>query len=132
MRLLLALSLVATAHAVTPGPAGNPESEQPQRKPIFEFQASDSEAFERDAKLARDLGATHVVITGGIPLANWEFEPPGDPYPAWFVHHASVLKIFPPKEVQPYVNLQYAEDQRTGGDAGGVFHRASRTSRSAH
>ncbi len=110
MRLLLALSLVATAHAVTPGPAGGSESGQPQRKLIFEFQASDLESFERDAKLARDLGATHVVITGGIPLANWEFDPPGDPYPAWFVHHASVLKIFPPKEVQPYVNRPYAED----------------------
>jgi hypothetical protein len=63
--------------------------------------------FERKAALAKELGATHVVITEGLPLATWEFDET-DPYPEWYIHHASLLKIFPPKEVQPYVNLDYA------------------------
>lgn len=63
--------------------------------------------FERKAALSRELGATHVVITEGLPLATWEFDE-ADPYPAWFMHHASLLKIFPPKDVQPFVNLEYA------------------------
>jgi hypothetical protein len=63
--------------------------------------------FERKAALSKELGATHLAITEGLPLATWEFDP-DDPYPAWFVHHASLLKIFPPKDVQPYVNADYA------------------------
>lgn len=63
--------------------------------------------FERKAKLSKELGASHVVITEGLPLATWEFDP-DDPYPAWFMHHVSLLKVFPPKEVAPYVNADYA------------------------
>ncbi len=63
--------------------------------------------FERKAALSKELGATHIVITEGLPLATWEFDE-ADPYPAWFMHHASLLKIFPPKDVQPYVNVEYA------------------------
>lgn len=63
--------------------------------------------FERKAALAKELGATHLVLTEGLPLATWEFDE-ADPYPAWFMHHASLLKIFPPKDVQPFVNLDYA------------------------
>jgi hypothetical protein len=63
--------------------------------------------FERKAALEKDLGATHIVITEGLPPATWEFDET-DPYPAWYMHHASLLKIFPPKEVQPYVNMEYA------------------------
>ncbi|CAN5456409.1 hypothetical protein BH10ACI2_BH10ACI2_19360 [soil metagenome] len=63
--------------------------------------------FERKATLSKELGATHVVITEGLPLATWEFDA-DDPYPAWFMHHASLLKIFPPKEVAPFINAAYA------------------------
>jgi hypothetical protein len=65
--------------------------------------------FERKAVLAKELGATHVVITEGLPLATWEFDK-DDPYPAWFMHHASLLKIFPPKDVLPFVNKDYADN----------------------
>jgi hypothetical protein len=64
--------------------------------------------FEYQVKLARQLGATDVLITDGLPVATWEMDP-SDPYPMWFVHHASLLKDFPPPEVQPYVNMPYAE-----------------------
>jgi len=68
--------------------------------------------FERKTQLSKELGATHMVITEGLPLATWEFAP-NDPYPSWFMHHASMLKIFPPKEVLPYVNAEYAASVST-------------------
>jgi len=37
--------------------------------------------FERKAALLKELGATHIVITEGLPLATWEFDE-NDPYPA--------------------------------------------------
>ena len=68
---------------------------------------TDFAEFERKAALSKELGATHLIITEGLPLATWEFDA-DDPYPAWFMHHASLLKIFPPKDVQPYVDADYA------------------------
>jgi len=70
-------------------------------------EAADLVQFEHKASLSKELGATHMLVTEGLPLAAWELDD-SDPYPAWFVHHASLLKIFPPKEVQPYVNMDYA------------------------
>ncbi len=70
--------------------------------------ATDLDEFEYQVRLAKELGATDVLITDGLPIATWEIDP-SDPYPMWFVHHASLLKDFPPPEVQPYVNMPYAE-----------------------
>jgi len=47
-----------------------------------------------------------MVVTEGLPLATWEMDP-NDPYPMWFVHHASLLKIFPPKDVAPHIDAKY-------------------------
>jgi hypothetical protein len=69
--------------------------------------AADLVQFEKKAALSKELGATHIPITDGLPLSTWELDE-ADPYPAWYVHHASLLKIFPPPEVQPYVNMDYA------------------------
>lgn len=69
--------------------------------------AADLAAFEHKAALSKELGATHMLVTDGLPLATWEMDP-NDPYPMWFVHHASLLKIFPPKDVQPYVDAKYS------------------------
>jgi hypothetical protein len=65
--------------------------------------------FERYAARAKQLGATHVVITNDIPPALWQFDTPGDPYPAWFVYQPAIMKIFPPAELRPYVDTAYAE-----------------------
>jgi len=70
-------------------------------------EAADLAEFDRKAALSKELGATDMVITEGLPLATWEMDE-ADPYPEWYVHHASLLKIFPPPEVQPYVNMDYA------------------------
>jgi hypothetical protein len=63
--------------------------------------------YERKAALSKELGATHMSVTEGLPLATWEMDP-GDPYPMWFAHHAGLLTIFPPKDVQPYVDMKYS------------------------
>jgi hypothetical protein len=63
--------------------------------------------YERKAALSKELGATHMSVTEGLPLATWEMDT-GDPYPMWFAHHAGLLTIFPPKDVQPYVDMQYS------------------------
>jgi len=67
--------------------------------------------FEHKAALLRDLGATHMVITEGLPIARWK-QGPSDPYPAWFVHHADVLTIFPPDMLRPYVDMDSASQIR--------------------
>jgi hypothetical protein len=69
---------------------------------------ADLARFERRAALARELGGTHVSITEDLPPSLWQFDPPDDPYPAWFVYRVSLLKIFPPPELQPYVDMNYA------------------------
>ncbi|MGB6429114.1 MAG: hypothetical protein WBF06_00900 [Candidatus Acidiferrales bacterium] len=69
--------------------------------------AADLVQFERKATLAKELGATDALVTEGLPLATWEMDAT-DPYPMWFVHHAGLLIIFPPKDVQPYVDMKYA------------------------
>jgi hypothetical protein len=69
----------------------------------------DLPTFQKEASLAHQLGATHMVVTDGLPLATWEMDP-DDPYPMWFVHHAGILTIFPPKILQPFVNAKYSAD----------------------
>ena len=69
---------------------------------------ADPARFARRAALAKELGATHVSITEDLPPALWQFTPSDDPYPAWFVYRVSLLKIFAPKEAQPFVDMAYA------------------------
>jgi hypothetical protein len=68
--------------------------------------AADLALFEHKAALSKELGATHLVVTEGLPLATWEMDP-NDPYPMWFVHHAGLLTIFPPALLKPFVDARY-------------------------
>jgi len=70
--------------------------------------ADDLAFFEKKARLSKELGATFVTVTDELPPAMWQFDSKGDPYPGWFIYRPSLLKLFPPKEVQPFVNLPYA------------------------
>lgn len=97
-RILLALPLLAIAAPLAVAPA--PAFAQAVGRPIDD--GADLAQFERKAALARELGATEVVITEGLPIAQWELDP-NDPYPEWFVHHASMLKIFPAGAVSPFI-----------------------------
>ncbi|MGA2233741.1 MAG: hypothetical protein ABSH22_22780 [Tepidisphaeraceae bacterium] len=75
---------------------------------IFNCQTADLAAFDRAAATAKSLGATHMVVTSDLPRAQWEYDTPGDPYPAWYVEHPGLLKVFPPDELRPYVSADYA------------------------
>src|ERR1700749_4317820 len=55
---------------------------------------ADLALFERKATLAKRLGATHVPLTDGLPVAKWQYQPPDDPYPPWFIHRPDFLKRF--------------------------------------
>jgi hypothetical protein len=63
--------------------------------------------FERKATLAKRLGATHVPLTDGLPTAQWQFQPAGDPYPAWFIQRPDFFKLYPAPEVEPFVDVAY-------------------------
>ena len=76
---------------------------------LDERDAVDLAAFERDVAAAKESGATHVAVCDDFPRALWQFDPPDDPYPAWYVHHPNVLKVFPPEELRPFVDLEYAD-----------------------
>jgi hypothetical protein len=65
--------------------------------------------FERKATLAKELGATHVPITDNLPPATWQFQRADDPYPGWFIQRPDFFKLFPAKEVEPYVDLAYGK-----------------------
>ncbi|MEO6569676.1 MAG: hypothetical protein ABIO94_13000, partial [Opitutaceae bacterium] len=69
--------------------------------------AQDLATFERKATVAKRLGATHVPITDGLPTARWQFQPADDPYPAWYIQRPDFLKLYPPAEVQPHIDLEY-------------------------
>jgi hypothetical protein len=69
--------------------------------------ADDLADFDRRARMARELGATEVVVTEGLPIAYWELDA-DDPYPAWFAHHATLFKMFPPAAVRPFMDVAYA------------------------
>lgn len=94
--LLALMPLSVQAHAAPRHQAAAPDRD-----------AEDLARFEHRADLSRRLGATQMVVTEGLPLAMWEMDK-ADPYPAWFVHHATLFKIFPPAEIQPYVDMAYA------------------------
>jgi hypothetical protein len=65
--------------------------------------------FERKATLAKELGATHVPITDNLPPATWQFQRADDPYPGWFIQRPDFFKLFPAKEVEPYVDMAYGK-----------------------
>ncbi|HEY5552852.1 MAG TPA: hypothetical protein VIK52_13245 [Opitutaceae bacterium] len=71
------------------------------------FDAAQLSLFERKAALAKRLGATHVPLTDGLPTAQWQLDPPGDPYPAWFIQRPDFFKLFPAPEIEPFVDMDY-------------------------
>ena len=85
--------------------------------------ASDLDAFERNAARAKQLGATHIVITEDLPPALWEMDVPGDPYPAWYMYHPGLLKIFPPAALEKYVDRGLRG--KSGGPAAGALRSAA-------
>tara|TARA_Y100000385_G_scaffold34688_1_gene32574 strand:+ start:434 stop:2245 length:1812 start_codon:yes stop_codon:yes gene_type:complete len=77
-------------------------------KRLFSFGCPTLEEFETHARRAKELGATHIMITADLPPAMWQYEESGDPYTAWFVINPGLLKIFPPEAVAPFVDTSFA------------------------
>jgi hypothetical protein len=113
--------------------AGSPLAQAPARagtgSDAAKREAADLALFARKATLAKELGATHMIVTEGLPLATWEMDP-NDPYPMWFVHHASLLNIFPPEDLRPYVDAKYSAEVQ--GVTGGVLQGAPGIARAAN
>jgi hypothetical protein len=104
-RLLVVLALVAflsdsTPAAAQPSRAARPAAHQGERND------ADLAGFRRRATLLRELGATQMDVTEGLPIAFYELDP-DDPYPAWFAHHATLFKIFPPAALEPFIDMAY-------------------------
>jgi hypothetical protein len=106
------LAILISSLAFIALPASSPLRAQQRSQPTEESatrQTTDLALFEHKASLSKELGATYMLVTDGLPLATWEMDP-ADPYPMWFVHHAGLLTIFPPKELQPFVDAHYVAE----------------------
>ncbi len=106
--LFLSLMLIVFAPEVAGAADGKAATRSNAPAVLSGADASDLALFERKAALARRLGATHVPLTDGLPVAKWQFQPPDDPYPAWFIQRPDFLKLFAPAELQPFVDMEYA------------------------
>ncbi|MFT3781279.1 MAG: hypothetical protein QM790_04625 [Nibricoccus sp.] len=105
----VSLSSLLTGEALAAAPESRAAA-QPSATTAL-FSASDTAElakFERKAVLAKRLGATHVPLTENLPTAQWQFQPANDPYPAWYIQRPDFLKLYPPAEVAPYVDNNYA------------------------
>lgn len=78
-------------------------------KIVFNSPYQDIEDFEDFVKKAKKVGATHINISNSIPLAFWQYDTPGDPYPAWYVMRGNLLKVFPPDPVAKHIPKDYRE-----------------------
>ncbi|MFI4911056.1 MAG: hypothetical protein ACIAQZ_05260 [Sedimentisphaeraceae bacterium JB056] len=70
---------------------------------VFSGYYKTAEQFEAFAVEAKELGATHVIISSGLPLGMWKYDTPGDPYPAWLEHQVGLLEIFPPQAIREHI-----------------------------
>lgn len=77
-------------------------------KRIVSIGSTTDEQFRRAADEAARSGATHLVLTRDLPESTWQFDVPGDPYPAWFVVQPGLLKVFCPQALQGFLNPDYA------------------------
>ena len=77
---------------------------------IFGCHSAGLADFESFAGQAKKSGATHVVITAeDLPWAYWQMDTPGDPYPAWAISNAGLLKVAPPAALKPFLPNDYSE-----------------------
>ncbi|WP_221033186.1 hypothetical protein [Actomonas aquatica] len=78
-------------------------------KVIFAGSYSDIHDFEAFAVRAQQSGATHIDVTQDLPLAYWELDTPGDPYPSWVIYKFGLLKTTRPGVIKDYVPAEHSE-----------------------
>jgi len=79
------------------------------KKVLFASASWSAAEFEEVVKLAKRAGATHVDVSVELPRSRWEYDTPGDPYPAWAVLFPSLFKLVPPAPLRAHINADYAE-----------------------
>jgi hypothetical protein len=82
----------------------------PARKIIFACPLAEADAFDAFAARAAQAGASHVVITEGLPKSFWQWEMMGDdPYPNWSMLNPSLFKVCPPPELAEWIPREYSQ-----------------------
>ncbi|HET9467371.1 MAG TPA: hypothetical protein VFO48_03125, partial [Vicinamibacterales bacterium] len=79
------------------------------QKVLLASATSTHEEFDQFAARAKASGATHLDVTVDLPRSTWQYDTPGDPYPAWAVMFPSLWKVAPSPLVRPHVDAAYAD-----------------------
>ena len=104
MARALAWQALILALAALPAPAAK------FSRVVFGSPSVDLADFERFAARARESGATHINIASeDLPWASWQYDTPGDPYPAWVISNTGLLKIVPPSAIREHIPAAYSE-----------------------
>jgi hypothetical protein len=107
---ILLVSLLTLAVLVPAESPADPASPSDFKAVIFSCSTADQADFEAFAKRAKAAGATHITITGDLPKSYWQYDTPGDPYPAWAITHAGILKVAPPGALKNYLPADFAAE----------------------
>ncbi len=78
-------------------------------KAIFAGARGDADEIKAFAVGAKAVGATHILISSGLPLALWRYDFPGDPYPAWMEEYGCLLTVCPPDALKDYIPKEYSQ-----------------------
>ena len=74
---------------------------------VFGCYTNNIDEFEKFVAKAKESGATHIQINAeDLPLAYWQMEPSGDPYPAWVISNPGLLKTFIPDDLTKYLSAK--------------------------
>ena len=78
------------------------------RKVSFECDTLDLGEYCEYAKIAKELGATHLAACQ-IEPSMWQWNRNRhDPYPNWSMHRPTIFKFVVPEELKPYLPADYA------------------------
>ena len=95
------LTMAALAAVGTLGAFGD-------RKVTLECDTLDIGEYREYAKLAKELGATHLAACQVEPsIWQWDRDR-ADPYPNWSMHRPTIFKFVVPEELRPYIPADYA------------------------
>ena len=70
------------------------------------------ERFEEFAKLAKELGATHVAASSVSPAVWMWNQDRRDPYLNWMIANAGVFRFILPEPLKPYLDADYVAGNR--------------------
>jgi hypothetical protein len=105
------ISLLIASLCIHPGraseiPPGD-KSAALEPKRIFKCNTSSPVEFEKLARTAAELGATHVFVSD-LPKSIWQWRKDlSDPYPNWGMMHASIFKVICPPELAAFLPAEY-------------------------